>query len=209
VADAAERGVLLVDAHEPSLIDPAVEPAPVQTSAASAGNRLAAGGAVGELAGGSPQVGGARRTTRSAPGPAELSNVAEEASSAEPSQIAVHLDRVRMRYADIAAPEPLIGRNGPGAREATHAKRDHSRFYVPLTTESASKLVIHDDELVAIELGQLISLFETRFDRPLFVWMRSSSAASKFVTTESLAAAGITANYDSGSKQLVLTAEKE
>jgi hypothetical protein len=62
---------------------------------------------------------------------------------------------------------------------------------------------------VAIQLGELISLFEARLDRPLFVWMRSSPAASKFVTAETLAAAGIQANYDSASKQLVLTLPKE
>jgi hypothetical protein len=206
LADAAERGVLLVDAREPAPIGSAVEPAPVQTSA---GSRLAAGGAVGEQTDDFPQADGAGSASFSAPGAGEFSSVAAQTPSAEPARIAVHLDRVRKRYADVARPEPLIGGNGPVAGEATHAKGAHSRIYVPLTTESTATLVIHDDELVAIQLGQLISLFETRLDRPLFVWMKSSSAASKFVTRETLAAAGIKANYESGSKWLVLSAENE
>jgi hypothetical protein len=56
-------------------------------------------------------------------------------------------------------------------------------------------------------LGDLVSLFEDRFDHPLYVWMKSSAAASKFVTVETLAAAGIRAHYDAERKQIVFSTE--
>ena len=70
-------------------------------------------------------------------------------------------------------------------------------------------VILRDDALVAIELGALVSMFEDRLDRPLFVWLRSSATASKFATAETLAAAGIRTKYDPQRKQIVFSVEDD
>jgi hypothetical protein len=140
---------------------------------------------------------------------------ADGASSPQPARIASaqavrgHLQRVKDRYgsADIRDRSTdsvqrtglrQLGRSGDGVLVRTDLPKG----------ATASPLIIHDDQLVAIKLGELVSLFEDRFDRPLYVWMRSSAAASKFVTAETLAAAGITAAYDPSTNRLVLSVEQ-
>jgi hypothetical protein len=61
--------------------------------------------------------------------------------------------------------------------------------------------------MVAIKLGELVSLFEDHLDRPLYVWMTSSSVASKFVSLKTLAAAGIKATFDPDTRQLTFSAD--
>jgi hypothetical protein len=120
-----------------------------------------------------------------------------------------HLQRVKERYASGGTLERSSD-NGerPGLRQL-----GDSNDGVLVSTDlseamTASPLIIHDDQLVAIRLGELVSLFENRFERPLYVWMRSSAAASKFVTSDTLAAAGIKAVYDPATKRLVLSVEE-
>ena len=64
---------------------------------------------------------------------------------------------------------------------------------------------ISDGELVSVQLSELISLFESRLDRPLYVWLKTSANADKFVTPETLARAGIHMSYDRASGQAILT----
>ena len=64
---------------------------------------------------------------------------------------------------------------------------------------------ISDNQLVSVELGELISLFEDKLDRPLFVWLKTSANANKFVTPETLARAGIHLSYNEGSGQVILS----
>jgi hypothetical protein len=61
------------------------------------------------------------------------------------------------------------------------------------------------DALVSVRLADLISLFEDRMDRPLFVWLKSASSANKFVTFDTLRSAGIDAQYDAGTQQVALS----
>jgi hypothetical protein len=82
-------------------------------------------------------------------------------------------------------------------RSVTFAAQEGSELGV-------SSALILEDQLVAIKLADLISLFEERLGRSLFVWLSSSDAASKFVTPASLASAGIEASFDPGSRQVVL-----
>jgi hypothetical protein len=138
--------------------------------------------------------------------------VSAGSSSARPARIASaqavrgHLQRVKERYesADIGERSAdkgqlkQVDRSGEGVLVSTN----------PPEGTTASSLIIQDDELVAIRLGELVSLFEDRLDRPLYVWMRSSAAASKFVTVETLAASGIKVAYDPATKHLVVSVEQ-
>ncbi len=67
------------------------------------------------------------------------------------------------------------------------------------------ELQIHDGELVSVRLSELISLFEDRLDRSLFVWLKTSAAAEKYVTSETLAKAGIRLTYDNTTRQAILS----
>ncbi len=73
------------------------------------------------------------------------------------------------------------------------------------TTVGSLPLQISTDALVSVRLADLISLFEDRMDRPLFVWLKSSSSANEFVTFDSLRSAGIDAQYDPGTQQVALS----
>jgi hypothetical protein len=66
-------------------------------------------------------------------------------------------------------------------------------------------LQVASDALVSVRLADLISLFEDRMERPLFVWLKSSSSANEYVTFETLKAAGIEAEYDAEAKQVTLS----
>lgn len=209
LADITERGVLLADAQGATPAGPVLGTVAAEMSAASAENRGKVPGAVGVASADSLQLGDIGQATLSASDAAEHSSVAADARSTAPAKIALHLDRVRKRYVELATPEPLSGGRGSAVADTAPAQGVGSPVDGLHTGESTSRVVVHDNELVAIELGELISLFEARLDRPLFVWMRSSAAASKFVTAETLAAAGIKATYDPASKQLVLTVAKD
>jgi hypothetical protein len=52
------------------------------------------------------------------------------------------------------------------------------------------------DGVVQLRLGDLIALLEDRMERPLFVWLSSAESASKYVTFDTLRAAGIDVDYD-------------
>jgi hypothetical protein len=209
LVDFTERGVLLADTQGPADIRPEVEPVAVEEGGASTAMHSQAPRSVGVALTGSPGPGGSGQATLSHSEAAPPSSVTAKAHNSAPAEIAVHLDRVRKRYVAAPTSATLTERHGRAAAQPAHAQVVASPIGGPQAAESTSSLVVQDNELVAIQLGELISLFEARLDRPLFVWMRSSPAASKFVTAETLAAAGIQANYDSASKQLVLTLPKE
>lgn len=67
------------------------------------------------------------------------------------------------------------------------------------------ELQIHDGELVSVRLSELISLFEDKLDRSLFVWLKTSAAAEKFVTPGTLEKAGIRLSYDAETRQAILS----
>ncbi len=138
------------------------------------------------------------------------SDAAAAPRKAVTNSIFAHLDRVRNRYAPVGGTEKHGAAQGrTAAQSATKPSQINSTSSVAVTTKSGSSMIVHDNEFVSIKLGELISLFEAKLDRPLFVWMKSSSAASKFVTADTLAAAGIMTSYDPVSQRLVLTlAEK-
>jgi hypothetical protein len=129
--------------------------------------------------------------------------VAGVAESSPASTIPHHLARIGERYsataptAQPAAVAPADPASPPPAGETAVA--------VDIGQTDSSSVIVQDDELVAIRLGELVSLLEHRFDHPLYVWIKSSGAASKFVTGETLAAAGITTRYDAEKDQIVLS----
>ena len=122
--------------------------------------------------------------------------------------LSTHLARVKERYDDTAH-QALGGPDAKGPETAPDALVGPSLSGAPLAQKLGSTIIVQDNDLVAIKLSELISLFESRLDRPLFVWMSTASAASKFVTTDTLASAGIKAHYDSGSRRLVLSLSAE
>jgi hypothetical protein len=136
--------------------------------------------------------------------------VAAERSAAV--SIPEHLARIGERYA--AGPEPVtavpersaIARDAP---EAGQAALVESSVVLDVGESRGSSVIVQDDELVAIRLGELVSLLEDRLDHPLYVWMSSAAVASKFVTAETLAAAGIRTRYDPQRRQLVISTNGE
>lgn len=132
----------------------------------------------------------------------------EQDHSSEPTRaIAHHLERIGSRYA--AGPEtPTRAAPDLPPRDATGqlavARADDAVSVVIADRLGAAPAVIKDDELVSIKLRDLVSLFEDRLERPLYVWMKQSETASKYVTVETLAAAGIGAKYDPQTRQVVL-----
>lgn len=64
---------------------------------------------------------------------------------------------------------------------------------------------VSDGQLVSVRLDEIISLFEREMDKPLFVWLKSSSNANKFVTPDSLRHSGIAVDYNDATKQLILS----
>lgn len=60
-------------------------------------------------------------------------------------------------------------------------------------------------EEASVRLGDLIGLLEREMDRPLFVWLKSSASAEKYVTFATLRAAGIDVNYDPATSHVVLS----
>lgn len=125
--------------------------------------------------------------------------------------VKAHLRRIEERYsASRAAPEPDT-KDGQLARVGDSGLRSVATTTAPVAVPRQAtqpSLVIHDDDLVAIRLGELVSLFEDHFDRPLYVWMSSSAAASKFVSLQTLAAAGIEAKYIPETNQLVFSVDQ-
>jgi hypothetical protein len=55
-------------------------------------------------------------------------------------------------------------------------------------------------------LDALITVLENKMERPLFVWLKSSLAASKYVTSTHFAT-GIGVGYDPGSRHVILSTE--
>ncbi|MCB2060395.1 MAG: hypothetical protein R3E09_00980 [Novosphingobium sp.] len=125
-------------------------------------------------------------------------------------RISANLERLRKRSARQASttelvqnPEIELNRpNKAGKVSKIVAASANDRDLGSLSVE------ISDGDLVSIRLGELISLFEGEMERSLFVWMKNSSQASKYVTPATLRAAGIEVNYDEHSQQLVLSARE-
>jgi hypothetical protein len=140
----------------------------------------------------------------SEPGPA-----AEEGAG---TSIPQHLARIGERYAAVPAVEPAAP--GPSAIAGDAAETEQPAYVessvaLDLGEATGSSVIVQDDELVAIRLGELVSLLEDRLDHPLYVWLSSSAVASKFVTAETLAAAGIRTRYDPQRRQLVISTTGE
>lgn len=121
--------------------------------------------------------------------------------------IAEHLERIEYRYSEAPQPEHAADEpKGPSADQLAGLDgADDLGVVVPLDEDVGFSGVVLEDELVAIRLNDLVSLFEDRIERPLYVWLRSSSSGSNYVTSETLEAAGIDAKYDPQKKQIVFS----
>lgn len=73
------------------------------------------------------------------------------------------------------------------------------------STPAAIPLADSGDGTLQLRLGDLIALLEDRMERPLFVWLSSAESASKYVTFDTLRAAGIGVDYDPVSNHVVLS----
>lgn len=137
----------------------------------------------------------------------------EQVQRSEPTRaIAQHLERVGARYAEAPASENKAATDLPIGETSEQLTGGHAENPVPIVLADklgAAPVVIQDDELVSIKLADLVFLFEDRLDRPLYVWMKESKSASKYVTVETLAAAGIGAKYDPRSRQVVFSVTDE
>ena len=121
--------------------------------------------------------------------------------------IAGHLERIEYRYSEAPQPEHAADEpTWPSADQLAGLDgADDLGVVVPLDENIGFSGVVLEDELVAIRLNDLVSLFEDRIERPLYVWLRSSSSGSNYVTSETLEAAGIDAKYDPQKKQIVFS----
>lgn len=151
-------------------------------------------------------------------------------ASSDESQRISHGSQIALADAPAAGTRPAVAEPRPGRIEEPSAKDTvtpgaQSFSVEPDRPAAADRLVetvsvatagqdgtlgvssveIAEGDLVSIKLGDLISLFEDRLDRPLFVWMSSSMAAEKYVTPETLAAAGLAVSFDPARGQVVLT----
>ena len=122
--------------------------------------------------------------------------------------IAQHIERLGQRYAQAPANEDLVA-DVLAVGKTTQQMPGTPAGDALTSASDASPVIIHDDELVSIKLAELVSLFEDRLDRPLYVWMKESKSAAKYVTVETLAAAGIAAKYDPQSRQVVFSVTDE
>lgn len=143
------------------------------------------------------------------PGP-EDGDAVVTAPEAPNSQISHHLSRIGERYASASAALPAAPAgdddgDGGGEGASPEVEADAASVAVAIDGLSRSTVIVQDDELVAITLGELVSLLEDRFDEPLYVWLKSSDVAAKFVTADTLAASGIRTRYDAQRQQLVFT----
>ena len=140
--------------------------------------------------------------------PPTASTPSNAADAAAGTTIPQHLARIGERYAAVPAAEPVapdlaaIPHDDP---QADLSPVTESTVAVSLDGAPGSSVIVQEDELVAIRLSELVSLLEDRFDHPLYVWIKSSAAASKFVTAETLAAAGIRTRYDAQRNQIVFS----
>ena len=73
------------------------------------------------------------------------------------------------------------------------------------STPGAIALADSDDGTIQLRLGDLIALLEDKMERPLFVWLSSAESASKYVTFDTLRAAGIGVDYDPVHNYIVLS----
>lgn len=153
----------------------------------------------------------------------QISSVEPAEGAGEQNRLAVHIARIGERYPPVSPSEAVVKViKTPSEAEGDLSSQvlqrplgatpdrptlSSARLMIPET--SASSAIIVDDELVAIRLDDLVSLLESSFDRRFYVWLRSSAAASKFVTSETLAAAGIQTSYDPVRRQLVFAAVDE
>lgn len=194
--DSGPDAALLADARPAVLIEPAggAGAAPAAPVAEPAAPLIAPASPTAEPAGPS-QVAAAGAS----------SNAVASDSAAPSTTIQRHLARIGERYsaASTAAPRPPVA--DTAAQSTPESPGGASAVAVGIDGLSSSTVIVQEDELVAIRLGELVSLLEDRLDHPLYVWMKSSAAASKFVTAETLAAAGIHTRYDPQRRQIVFS----
>jgi len=120
--------------------------------------------------------------------------------------VSSHLSSVKRRYDNSANSKgSLIAPDSADQPSGSDVRAAVSLSAIVPGSKVGSTIIVRDDTLVAIKLSELISLFQNHFDRPLFVWLRTSSSASKFVTPETLASAGIRTHFDRAERRLVLS----
>lgn len=204
-ADARAESGLLTDARPTLLVEPsgeliatATDPGARETPAAETDLALSDPG------------GGREETTAAFEESATIRPDAAESASG--STIPDHLARISERYSAVPASESSPEDQAAAVQSDPASPQlppGETAIAVGIDGLSSSTVIVQDDELVAIRLGELVSLLEDRFDHPLYVWMKSSAAASKFVTAETLAAAGISTRYDAQRKQIVFSTTGE
>ena len=120
-------------------------------------------------------------------------------------------DRVAFARSDsVAGPDRVSPSRMATISLASPAERG-SEFYADdsASTPAAIPLADSGDGTLQLRLGDLIALLEDRMERPLFVWLSSAGSASKYVTFDTLRAAGIGVDYDPVHNHVVLSVAEE
>lgn len=111
-----------------------------------------------------------------------------------------HADKpgaARFNLAAVSLARPAVNADEFGKRSVGDLENDPPQGIVPLYHAA--------DGTVSLRLGDLIGLLEKQMERPLFVWLRSSRSASKYVTFETLRSAGLSVDYDPLTSRVVLS----
>lgn len=64
---------------------------------------------------------------------------------------------------------------------------------------------VTSDRSISVHLGQVLDLFENRFEDARFAQLRNATSASKFVDISRIADAGISIRYDAVYDELVIS----
>jgi hypothetical protein len=131
-------------------------------------------------------------------------------------------------------PAPAIAKGASGLAEVTHPLED-SEVYIPQISQSARAAYIAQvdgaapgqrlavragdtvlgtvqfqvtDGVVSVNIGQVLDLFEGRFDSARFAELRESQAAQSFVSLDELQGAGIALEYNAAYDELKLAAQR-
>jgi hypothetical protein len=120
-------------------------------------------------------------------------------------------DRVAFAGSESGADPDLVSPSGMATVSlASSADRaSEARVDKRASTQAAISLASSADGTIQLRLGDLIALLEDRMERPLFVWLSSAESASKYVTFDTLRAAGIGVDYDPVRNHVVLSVAEE
>ena len=120
-------------------------------------------------------------------------------------------DRVAFAGSESGADPDLVSPSGMATVSLASSADRASEALVDnrASTQATLPFANSADGTIQLRLGDLIALLEDRMERPLFVWLSSAESASKYVTFDTLRAAGIGVDYDPVRNHVVLSVPEE